>query len=88
MATNHPGSPLTLQRPESGNNRQVFDLIPSNDVNKESLKKCLPDTDVKERQRFIVRDHHFDSLISTVKGNNLLRAGVDGNKQFQKLEFT
>ncbi|KAG0015914.1 hypothetical protein BGZ81_011481 [Podila clonocystis] len=87
MATNHPGSPLTLQHPESGNNRQVFDLIPSNDVNKESLKKCLPDN-IKVHQSFVVLNHELDTLISTVKGNNILRAGVDGNKQFQKLEFT
>ncbi|KAG0021578.1 hypothetical protein BGZ82_011298, partial [Podila clonocystis] len=84
LATNQPGMPLILQRPESGNKRQVFDLIPSNNVN--TLKKCLPDN-VKVRQPFVVLNHELDTLISTVKGNNILRAGVDGNKQFQKLEF-
>ncbi|KAG0084862.1 hypothetical protein BGZ93_000952 [Podila epicladia] len=89
VATNHPGSPLVLERPESGNKRQVFDLIPSNRVNKEEpRKRCLPNTAVKVHQPFIVMNQEFDTLISTVQGNNLLRAGVDGNKQFEKLEFT
>ncbi|KAF9318681.1 hypothetical protein BG003_010794, partial [Podila horticola] len=89
VAANEPGMPLVFQLPQSGNKRQVFDLIPSNgDYKEQSLKKCLPDTNVEVYQPFIVQNLEFDSLISTVKGNNLLRAGVDGNKDFQKLEFS
>ncbi|KAG0014928.1 hypothetical protein BGZ82_001588, partial [Podila clonocystis] len=91
LATTVPGQPLTLEGAKKPTDRQFFALAKAHDnleATATSLKRCLPDTDVKVRQRFIVRDHEFDSLISTVKGNNLLRAGVEGNKQFQELEFT
>ncbi|KAF9282418.1 hypothetical protein BGZ74_002157, partial [Mortierella antarctica] len=82
------GSPLNFQRPVSGNKRQVFDLIPSNRVNKEEWNhECLPGTHIVEGAAFLIENHHLHSFVSVVRGDRTLRGGVIGNQDFMELMF-
>ncbi|KAF8994309.1 hypothetical protein BGZ52_012163 [Haplosporangium bisporale] len=51
-------------------------------------RKCLPDAPFKEGERFAIGSRGLGSLVSILRENNLLRAGVFGNPEFQQLEFS
>ncbi|KAF9325211.1 hypothetical protein BG006_011281 [Podila minutissima] len=88
VAADHPGSPLIFQRPESGNKRQVFDLIPSNRVIKEEWNhECLPDTHIAVGAPFLIENHALSSFVSVVRGDSTLRGGVSHNPDFTVLRF-
>jgi len=49
---------------------------------------CLPDTHIKEGERFLIESRGLDTLVSKLRENNLLRAGVRDNTDFLPLEFS
>jgi len=50
---------------------------------------CLPDTRIREGERFLIESRSLEStFVSKLRNNNLLRAGIRGNTDFIQLEFS
>ncbi|KAG0029394.1 hypothetical protein BGZ82_007981 [Podila clonocystis] len=49
--------------------------------------KCLPSGSVKEYQTFQLKSWNLQSIVSKERDDNILVAGIPGNKMFQELEL-
>ncbi|KAF9378781.1 hypothetical protein CPB97_009325 [Podila verticillata] len=90
FTTTQPGSPIILERPEMNNRNQWFDLLPPYQINEvESLgpNRCIPEVQVKEYQSFQLESFALHSMVSKYYDDNIIVGGVNGNKNFQQLEF-
>ncbi|KAF9283861.1 hypothetical protein BGZ74_001837, partial [Mortierella antarctica] len=84
VATYEPGTPLIFQRPESKNERQVFDLVP---FNRDLDDHCVPEISIHEYHPFLLKSSNLETLVSKPPTESYLVGGVPGNKDFQELEL-
>ncbi|KAF9370921.1 hypothetical protein CPB97_002374, partial [Podila verticillata] len=92
LATTSPGAPLTLEGENKPTDSQFFALAAikepfDNLETATSPGDCL-DTPLKEGERFLIEDRVFKGFVSKLRENNLLRAGVEGNPEFDLLQFS
>ncbi|KAF9316937.1 hypothetical protein BG003_001375 [Podila horticola] len=89
VATDEPGTPLLFERPESKNERQVFDIVPYNNDDKESLSEhhCVPETSIHEYHPFLLKSSNLKTVVSKQLTDNYLVGGIPENKNFQELEL-
>ncbi|KAF9325022.1 hypothetical protein BG006_011478 [Podila minutissima] len=90
VATDEPGTPLIFQRPESKNERQVFDLVPFNGGNSKDEyldDHCVPEISIHEYHPFLLKSSNLETLVSKPPRESYLVGGVPGNKDFQELEL-
>ncbi|KAG0204384.1 hypothetical protein BGX28_003636 [Mortierella sp. GBA30] len=93
FATNGGGSAVTLETQRTGDARQWFRIIPSQEVNQEPLQapaaptQCVPETSIKEYHPFELKSSKLNSIISKKIQSNLIVGGVNGNKNYEQLEM-
>ncbi|KAG0343834.1 hypothetical protein BG004_004969, partial [Podila humilis] len=86
-----PGKPIQLQLQAPGDPTQLFRAVPIlRDMHHENSlgdNQCIPEVDVREYESFQLRSTALKTLVSKLPDMFEIVGGVDGDKNFQQLEF-